>query len=487
MRYFHNGSLYELDGDDYRGIFRLDGADPAILPPYTELVRFDAGPRLTGDALRGAALQRLRHHLDRVHPGNPFERFATRLADDLPAPARRATKRAITPTRSPRCGWPAPVDTIKDHATGTRRVHAGRDQRGGRAQITSTQARVADIKAKLAKCNSFEDVVNMIIQQIFDMVGLESDFEVDDIRQLWVEVGGSIDEGIVWATALASGQPTEPPAGAAAAGGAGGAGGRRSRRPARAARVRLPAVPVARLARVTRPRAVPVAQASRAETRPRAIRACRPARPRRRPARRRRRGLRAARPRATIWSGPVRRLPRAGGAASAPPAIDPGAFGAGAAAGAGRRRAGAAAAGGAGAAAAGAAGAAAARRAVSVPRLLKPRGLPRPAAVSAPLRLEPPGLPVRPRAASAGAAAGAAGAAASAAGGVGEGCGRSSRRRDGRPRGGGPQGDRGHGRRARIGGGGGAESGSIADMVRKAAEEAHLPPNPLPAVAAGVA
>ena len=85
MDYFHNGSLYALEGDDYRGIFRLDGADPATLPPYTELVRFDSGPRLTGDALRAAARERLRYHLDRVHPGNPFERFATRLADDLPA------------------------------------------------------------------------------------------------------------------------------------------------------------------------------------------------------------------------------------------------------------------------------------------------------------------------------------------------------------------------------------------------------------------
>ena len=80
-----------------------------------------------------------------------------------------------------------------------------------REQIASTSARVGDIKGKLARCNSFEDVVNLIIQQIFEMVGLESDFEVDDIRQLWVEVGTMIDEGIAWATALASGTPQEPP------------------------------------------------------------------------------------------------------------------------------------------------------------------------------------------------------------------------------------------------------------------------------------
>lgn len=85
LHYFHNGSLYALDGGDYRGIFRIGNEDPSMLPPYTELVRFDSGPRLDGDALRDAARQRLRYHLDRLHPGNPFERFGTRLADDLPA------------------------------------------------------------------------------------------------------------------------------------------------------------------------------------------------------------------------------------------------------------------------------------------------------------------------------------------------------------------------------------------------------------------
>ena len=85
LQYFHNGSLHALDGADYRGIFRIGAEDPSTLPPYTELVRFDSGPRLEGDALRDASRQRLRGHLDRVHPGNPFERFGTRLAGDLPA------------------------------------------------------------------------------------------------------------------------------------------------------------------------------------------------------------------------------------------------------------------------------------------------------------------------------------------------------------------------------------------------------------------
>ena len=85
FRYFHNASLYELSGEDFRGAFRTSegwGAD--VLPPYTELIRFDAGPRLTGEALREAAEASLRGHLTRIVPGNPFDRFHERFAADLP-------------------------------------------------------------------------------------------------------------------------------------------------------------------------------------------------------------------------------------------------------------------------------------------------------------------------------------------------------------------------------------------------------------------
>jgi len=80
LRYFHNAGLYELSGEDYRGIFRIDG-----LPPYTELVRFDAGPRLDGEALRDEARALLRHHLALRPATNPFVRFGTALERDLPA------------------------------------------------------------------------------------------------------------------------------------------------------------------------------------------------------------------------------------------------------------------------------------------------------------------------------------------------------------------------------------------------------------------
>ncbi|MCW2967147.1 MAG: hypothetical protein JWM71_919 [Solirubrobacteraceae bacterium] len=85
LRYFHNSSLYELQGEDYRGVFRIGEFSDDVLPPYAELVRFDAGPRLEGEALRSAARDRLRHHLARRPQTNPFTRFGARLAADLPA------------------------------------------------------------------------------------------------------------------------------------------------------------------------------------------------------------------------------------------------------------------------------------------------------------------------------------------------------------------------------------------------------------------
>jgi len=84
-RYFHNASLYELSGEDFRGAFRTAGPWSAdVLPPYTELIRFDAGPDLRGPALREAAAELLRGHLDHVPTRNPFDRFAEHLAADLP-------------------------------------------------------------------------------------------------------------------------------------------------------------------------------------------------------------------------------------------------------------------------------------------------------------------------------------------------------------------------------------------------------------------
>jgi len=85
LRYFHATGLYELAGEDYRGVFRLgrDFSDD-VLPPYTELVRFDAGRALRDEDLRNAAQALLRRHLAHRPATNPFLRFAAQLERDLP-------------------------------------------------------------------------------------------------------------------------------------------------------------------------------------------------------------------------------------------------------------------------------------------------------------------------------------------------------------------------------------------------------------------
>ncbi len=85
LRYFHNTGLHELSGEDYRGVFRLGRAfSDDVLPPYAELVRFDAGPHLEGEELRGAARALTARHLARRPSTNPFPRFGTQLAAVLP-------------------------------------------------------------------------------------------------------------------------------------------------------------------------------------------------------------------------------------------------------------------------------------------------------------------------------------------------------------------------------------------------------------------
>jgi len=85
LRYFHGTGLHELQGEDYRGVFRLGRAfSEDVLPPYTELVRFEVCAHPDGRELRELARERLRHHLALRPAGNPFERFAAQLERDLP-------------------------------------------------------------------------------------------------------------------------------------------------------------------------------------------------------------------------------------------------------------------------------------------------------------------------------------------------------------------------------------------------------------------
>ena len=79
-----------------------------VLPPYTELVRFDAGPRAAGrGAARAASLGCSREHLD-ARPRHESVRAVRRAAPDATCRGcSRATPPTTTPMHSPPCAWPA--------------------------------------------------------------------------------------------------------------------------------------------------------------------------------------------------------------------------------------------------------------------------------------------------------------------------------------------------------------------------------------------
>ncbi|MGH2908537.1 MAG: DUF1839 family protein [Solirubrobacteraceae bacterium] len=84
LRYFHNGGLWELDGEDYRGAFRqLPHFTEDVMLPFIEVVRFDAGERLSGAELHGAAQEMLTRHFRRRPPVNPLHTWSEQLPADM--------------------------------------------------------------------------------------------------------------------------------------------------------------------------------------------------------------------------------------------------------------------------------------------------------------------------------------------------------------------------------------------------------------------
>jgi Domain of unknown function (DUF1839) len=86
LRYFHGGGYYELAGEDYCGLFRLGRKfSDDVLPPYVEVVRFDAGQRLGGNHLKQASFEFAMKRLARPPQRNPWLAFRDRLTRDLAA------------------------------------------------------------------------------------------------------------------------------------------------------------------------------------------------------------------------------------------------------------------------------------------------------------------------------------------------------------------------------------------------------------------
>lgn len=81
LGYFHNQGYYHLIGDDFLDALRLrEPVDPALLPPYAELVKIHRAPAT--DLLQ-ASLALLRKQLAFVPAENPFVSFKARFERDL--------------------------------------------------------------------------------------------------------------------------------------------------------------------------------------------------------------------------------------------------------------------------------------------------------------------------------------------------------------------------------------------------------------------
>lgn len=89
LGYFHNAGYYELEADDFDGVFGLgEYADPSKMPPYVEVIRLDRVRREPADLVeRVVALAG--EHLDRRPADNPIARMGRRLSADLPWLAER--------------------------------------------------------------------------------------------------------------------------------------------------------------------------------------------------------------------------------------------------------------------------------------------------------------------------------------------------------------------------------------------------------------
>ena len=85
LGYFHNAGYFELSGEDFAGLFRVDAPDdPAFMPLFAELVRIDRLVRRPSTELAGRSFELLRRYFVRRPASNPFTRFTQRIGKDLP-------------------------------------------------------------------------------------------------------------------------------------------------------------------------------------------------------------------------------------------------------------------------------------------------------------------------------------------------------------------------------------------------------------------
>ncbi|MEO7122227.1 MAG: DUF1839 family protein [Lacisediminihabitans sp.] len=84
LGYFHGPSYFELEGEDFDGVFRIGNtAQVDALPPYVETVRLDRLQRLGTEALLTTSRTQLAEQVARMPRDNPMLRFRARVDADL--------------------------------------------------------------------------------------------------------------------------------------------------------------------------------------------------------------------------------------------------------------------------------------------------------------------------------------------------------------------------------------------------------------------
>lgn len=85
LGYFHSAGYHELEGEDFRQLFSLDGPPhPNAMPLFAELVRIDRLVRRPPTELAQISARLLREYIALRPDTNPVTRFAARFNADLP-------------------------------------------------------------------------------------------------------------------------------------------------------------------------------------------------------------------------------------------------------------------------------------------------------------------------------------------------------------------------------------------------------------------
>ena len=70
--------------------------------------------------------------------------------------------------------------------------------------INATTQKIAHFEERLGQCNTAEDMINMVVQEVLAEVGISTDISVEDVRKAWHDLGPMIDDAQVEATRRAA-------------------------------------------------------------------------------------------------------------------------------------------------------------------------------------------------------------------------------------------------------------------------------------------